>query len=215
LNKNEENLNKNEEVSGRKKSPFGHVKNFLKHQRIDRPKPSIIKPLCVVVESSSIPPIRVEEESPLEGKGKERKGKERKGGASSSIDEGVEFSSFWFKYPRKQSKKDALKAFAKVQGVKHIAAILAAIEKCEFPDDPKFIPLPATWLNREPWKYDATPSPGFAEKKEGGAQSEGPEGDWQQFLEGDWQGLAWADLPQVLQQSILTLMAIAKKRGES
>lgn len=54
----------------------GEVVNFSKHQRIDRPKPSEIKGLAVFDDQSTINRRTVDDQSSLEGKGKEGKGEE-------------------------------------------------------------------------------------------------------------------------------------------
>jgi hypothetical protein len=52
---------------------YGHVTQFLKHQRVDRPRPSEIKAL----EDSTNNRRIIDDESSLEGKGKEGKGKDK------------------------------------------------------------------------------------------------------------------------------------------
>ena len=54
----------------------GRVTNFMIHQRIDKPKGSIIKENVQFLDESKTPPRHVPDASPLEGKGKEQ-GKEQ------------------------------------------------------------------------------------------------------------------------------------------
>lgn len=50
---------------------YGHIINFLEHQKVDRPTASKIKALSVIWEGSEIPRRELDEGSSLEGKGKE------------------------------------------------------------------------------------------------------------------------------------------------
>lgn len=69
------------------------------------------------------------------------------------------FERFWSVYPspRRKAKEDAWKAYRQVQGDKHLALILAALEwQARSPDWLKdngdFIPYPATYLRRKRWE---------------------------------------------------------------
>lgn len=72
------------------------------------------------------------------------------------------FSMFWSKYPRKVAKADALKAFTKIIKVQpdvevFMATLMASLEwwkgqQSWMKDGGKFIPHPATWLNRGNWE---------------------------------------------------------------
>lgn len=57
---------------------YGHLVNFLEHQRINRATPSKIKRLDINWDNSLITHTPLSEVLPLEGKGRERKGKEKK-----------------------------------------------------------------------------------------------------------------------------------------
>ena len=71
-------------------------------------------------------------------------------------DEG--FASFWSAYPRKVSKAEAQKAFAKVNPDETLlATILSAVERAKASkdwtkDDGQFIPHASTWLNQRRWE---------------------------------------------------------------
>lgn len=85
------------------------------------------------------------------------------------------FEIFWARYPRKVAKKDAMKAFAKVIKAqrdveKFMSTVLASVEWWKSQpgwtkDKGKFIPYPATWLNRGSWEdsVENSSSPGMAE----------------------------------------------------
>jgi biotin operon repressor len=64
------------------------------------------------------------------------------------------FNEFWEIYPRKQGKGKAKEAFIKATKVAHVDEVVAGAERyAADPNlpDPKFVPLPATWLNQERW----------------------------------------------------------------
>lgn len=71
----------------------------------------------------------------------------------------LDFEKFWNAYPKKDGKKDALSAWAKVNTP--IDTILSAIEKRRNTEDwtkskGQFVPLPATWLNGKRWDDELT-----------------------------------------------------------
>jgi len=74
----------------------GHVVNFKIHQRIDRPKPSIIKQNTKFDDVSTIDRRVIADESLLEGKGKEQ-GKEGSGSAPpvGNFSETPSWEEFW------------------------------------------------------------------------------------------------------------------------
>ena len=67
------------------------------------------------------------------------------------------FNEFWSIYPKKASKKEALKAYTKLSKSKSLPDNLLDIIKqwCNNEawkkENGKFIPYPATWLNQERW----------------------------------------------------------------
>lgn len=68
----------------------------------------------------------------------------------------ITFDDFWRAYPRRQAKKDALKAWRTVDPRAH-GKILAAIRAwCQCDDwrrdGGRYIPFPATWLRGERWE---------------------------------------------------------------
>lgn len=74
------------------------------------------------------------------------------------------FLCFWKLYPRKDAKKDALRAWKKIKpSPELISIILDNVKKRTETDDwkkedGKYIPLPASYLNGERW-MDAAPKP--------------------------------------------------------
>ena len=66
-----------------------------------------------------------------------------------------DFEDFWAAYPRKVAKTDARRAWDKAMGVTTPEAIGAALRAAKWPEDPKFIPHPSTWLNQGRWDDEA------------------------------------------------------------
>lgn len=92
-----------------------------------------------------------------------KEGKERKEGNARAA--GVGFAEFWIAYPRKVSKGQAEKAFAKLNPDEHLlGTILAAVQRAKTrdgwrKDGGQFIPYPASWLNARGWEdEDLMPS---------------------------------------------------------
>jgi phage replication O-like protein O len=73
------------------------------------------------------------------------------------------FARFWSAYPKKKSKGQAEKAFAKIKSSEQlIDAMVAAVERAKTSEDwrkadGQYVPHPATWLNARGWE-DETPS---------------------------------------------------------
>lgn len=96
-----------------------------------------------------------------------KEGKEGKEGNTRAAISG--FGDFWSAYPRKVSKGDAEKAFAKLNPDEHLlGTILAAVQRAKTregwaKDGGKFIPYPASWLNSRGWEdEDIAPSASHA-----------------------------------------------------
>ena len=73
-----------------------------------------------------------------------------------------QFDQFWAAYPKKQSKADARKAFVKAMKLTTLDRMLQAIEEQKNSrqwneDGGKYIPFPATWLNRANYENELTP----------------------------------------------------------
>ena len=98
---------------------------------------------------------------------KNNKGNERKGNNNKEIyKESVNnlFNLFWERYPKKLAKRDAEKAFAKINPDEKLFNLI--LEKLELykqseawlKDGGQFIPYPATWLNGRRWEDEITPA---------------------------------------------------------
>lgn len=59
------------------------------------------------------------------------------------------FDIFWTIYPRKVAKKDALKAWSKLDADQQKKAIEVLPQHCRRWEDPQFTPHAASWLNGE------------------------------------------------------------------
>jgi hypothetical protein len=68
------------------------------------------------------------------------------------------FGRFWTGYPRRVKKPKALLAWKKLSPSDHEAAI-ERLKTFAWPEDPKFIPYPASWLNGREWEDEPTPPP--------------------------------------------------------
>jgi 5-methylcytosine-specific restriction endonuclease McrA len=64
------------------------------------------------------------------------------------------FEAFWQRYPRRDSKGHARKAWASAVRKAPADEILAGLERYQFSETTKYQPLPATWLNGERWLSD-------------------------------------------------------------
>jgi hypothetical protein len=62
-----------------------------------------------------------------------------------------DFAAFWAAYPRKDSKGHARRAWAKAVKIASVSEILAGLDRYRFDENPRYRPLPATWLNGERW----------------------------------------------------------------
>lgn len=65
------------------------------------------------------------------------------------------FDRFWALYPKKKSKKDAIKAWDKLKPSLELCKIMDAALRKQMTwkqwQDPQFIPLPGTWIRGENW----------------------------------------------------------------
>jgi hypothetical protein len=61
------------------------------------------------------------------------------------------FDAFWEIYPRKVGKGAARKAFAAATAKAPPSTLMAALGRATWDPNPRFIPHPSTWLNREQW----------------------------------------------------------------
>lgn len=72
------------------------------------------------------------------------------------VQNSVSFDDFWSIYPRRQAKKDAMKAWNRIdssrrdQILRGVRAWMRSEQWCR--DDGRYIPMPATFLNGERWE---------------------------------------------------------------
>lgn len=77
------------------------------------------------------------------------------------------FDDFWRHYPRKEAKRDAVKAWnALAPSPELLVAVLTSLASFNGSeswrkDDGKYIPYPATWLRRRPWEEEHGPGKGL------------------------------------------------------
>lgn len=111
----------------------------------DALKPLIDNGFFIVVQAASSELSEAERDALLERE-KRREEKEKKARA---------FEAFWAAYPKKEAKKDAETAWAKVDApIESLLAALAIKVKCDdwLKAKGQFVPLPATWLRAKRWE---------------------------------------------------------------
>ena len=65
----------------------------------------------------------------------------------------MSFDAFWLAYPRHVNKAAAEKVWMRLKPDNELVeVILLAIADAQWPNDPKFIPYPATWLSNRRWE---------------------------------------------------------------
>lgn len=153
---------------------FGLIPTFRKHQVINNREraselPSIDDSDEIFNFNNSDLPTReqrVIDASPtlhgnVQGEGKGREGKGTGKGSTRDALSDDQFEVFWKLYPKKASKKDALKAWKKIDAelFDHIIDSLGAHRGCEqwVRDEGKFIPHAASWLNGEKFNDEVKP----------------------------------------------------------
>lgn len=98
--------------------PIGRVLNFLKHQRVDKGKRSLIKDLWPIQDESMIDPRHVEDTSKEEGNGMEEEGNRNKGDLDIVLPfESEAFQLSWnmWQEHRKEKKKKLTQSTAAMQ----------------------------------------------------------------------------------------------------
>lgn len=140
------------------------IRTFSQHQKVDKPNkgrwgdPAEWGEIPrTLVEHSSNTPRTVDESSPPEGKGRE--------GNIRATEPPERFDEFWAAYPRHEAKAAAIKAWRNLtsRDRDHALAALplhAARWRRENPGTNKFVPHPATWINKRRWEDELTsPTP--------------------------------------------------------
>lgn len=61
------------------------------------------------------------------------------------------FAEFWDAYPKREAKRRAEQAWRQALKRADADTIMAGLRRFRWPDDPKFVPLPASWLNADRW----------------------------------------------------------------
>lgn len=124
------------------------------------------------------------------------------------------FQEFWSKYPRKESKADAIKAWSQIKGNQNATEILSGLAKFQFSEEQQFRPLPATWLRKRRWEDESLAAPPPDQWKPAApAQPQAipePQGDWRTVHIEEWgtcshaiEQWPWERLPVAVQRSII------------
>ena len=107
-------------------------------------------------------PDGVEEGAPAQPQKRQEQPDEQRKRAKTPVDDSL-FARFWAAYPKKRSKGQAEKAWAKLQPDEQLVeTMLAAIERAKTSEEwrkegGRYIPYPATWLNAKGWEDEYTP----------------------------------------------------------
>lgn len=128
---------------------YAYIPSFAKHQIINNRESASVLPAPKSRKKIDASGTRANASQGKEGKeGKERNTRGAVAG----------FEDFWSSYPRKVSKGDAEKAFAKLNPDERLlGTILAAVQRAKtregwVKDGGRFIPYPASWLNSRGWE---------------------------------------------------------------
>jgi hypothetical protein len=70
-----------------------------------------------------------------------------------------EFLAFWRAYPRKDAKGAARRSFARALAIVTFSDIMDGLARYPFSDDPRYRPMPSTWLNQERWDSEPDTAP--------------------------------------------------------
>lgn len=153
-----------------------HINTWKSHQRIDRPaKPKY--PLPDAVRDTLATPSRDPRETPSTGTGEQgnrgTRGTDINPQRADAVEEATtnpapaptkpkpkQFAEFWNHYPRKVGKRAAETAYRNATKRADESTILEGVKRyATDPNlpDPKFIPHPATWLNRDGWLDEPEP----------------------------------------------------------
>lgn len=135
---------------------FGFIPSWSDHQVVNNREANSILPEPTeqaILDASTTrePRVTVASVTPLkkilvEGKGRE--------GKDASL---TQFENLWEAYPKKKSRADAEKAWAKIKPSEHLAEqILQAVQRAKtskewIKNGGEFIPYPASWLNAKGW----------------------------------------------------------------
>ncbi|NPV80709.1 MAG: hypothetical protein HPY52_10615 [Firmicutes bacterium] len=112
--------------------------------------------------STYAPPGGAPEQPPKDPLEQEKQPGEQRKRAKTPADDKL-FEQFWTAYPKKRSKGQAEKAWAKLQPDEQLVeTMLAAIERAKTSEEwrkegGRYIPYPATWLNAKGWEDDYRP----------------------------------------------------------
>ena len=83
------------------------------------------------------------------------------------------FATFWAHYPKKQDKKKARRAWAKIKGLDKLfpAIMRSLMAQCQSEqwtrEGGKYIPMPSSWINGERWEDDLAGQPAQAQRPGG------------------------------------------------
>jgi hypothetical protein len=145
------------------------VTNWSKHQKVSNPSPSKYRSLELSVDTTE--PLESAEPAPepvanspksTEPSREVHTEGEREGGRNKDLSRSLdEFDRWYSRYPKKEAKGNARKAFIKARQSVSLDVLMAGVDQYAASikgKDRQFIALPATWLNAERWT-DEPPIP--------------------------------------------------------
>jgi hypothetical protein len=155
-------------------SEFGqvlHVSKWSKHQKVSNPSKSKyssvdLTPLDGKPRKQAVPEQETLEDSlrSTEDSRGLRKERERERGVNKDLSSKQdEFDQWYSRYPKKEAKEAARKAFAKARKTVDLKALIEGADKYAATmrdKDRQFVALPATWLNAGRWADEISETPG-------------------------------------------------------
>jgi len=128
---------------------YGLIPTFTNHQRITGKE-------AVSPNRYPAPPVKQKGNS-RETAGKHPRSQEKEREREREREKEKAFELFWKAYPKKKARPDAERAFLKINPDEQLLQIIiSAVEKSKTTEEwlkesGKFIPYPATWLNKKRW----------------------------------------------------------------
>jgi hypothetical protein len=151
--------------------PVLHVSKWSKHQKVSNPSKSKyssinLTPLDGKPRKQAVPEQETLELSvnSTEDSRELRKERERERGVNKDLSSKPdEFDQWYSRYPKKEAKEAARKAFIKARKTVDLKALIEGVDRyveATKDKDRQFLALPATWLNAGRWADEISETPG-------------------------------------------------------
>ena len=147
---------------GRDNRKYGHIVKFLAHQRVSHPYASKIRVLDITWDDSVTIHGTLNDFSLLEREREEEKEKEKD--SSDAVASECDFEEWYVAFPKHVGRGAALKAYRAARDKTAITRSCWERRSRRIryeTTEPRFIPMPATWLSQERWldEKDRPPKP--------------------------------------------------------